>query len=252
MVAMPLIVINMGGEMVYILNQRLQAQSVQDEKSKKVLQDVMKAMYSPLFIQELFKPQEMYTSASTKQIFEKLAHSSIMRLNKSSMDKLYDLMTMGFKRQIVTCPSPQHYLMVTLNHLESLKKLVDNPQVHELIQEAIKKTITTYSTLTSGQWMVLKQCLMRYLQDKKVKVSLFLQQNLQASEGTLILKNEGNLPYGTEKPGYIRVLEGGSVVNTRTFELDFGGNYGTCDEPIDTGCVLGLNMYNKVSLLEIT
>ena len=70
--AMPIIVLNMGGEMVYILNQRLQAQSVQDEKAKKVnwprknwrkirsctsflckqvLQDVMKAMYSPLFVQ---------------------------------------------------------------------------------------------------------------------------------------------------------------------------------------------------------
>ena len=98
---MPLIVLNMGGEMTYILNQRLQAQSVQDEKAKKVLQDVVRAMYSPIFIDELFKPQSMYSTSSTKQIFEKLAHSSIMRLNKSSMDKLYDLMCMGFKYQII-------------------------------------------------------------------------------------------------------------------------------------------------------
>jgi hypothetical protein len=85
---MPIIVINMGGEMVYILNQRLQAQTVQEDKSKKVLQDVVRAMYSPLFISELFKPQDMYSVVSTKQIFEKLAHSSIMRLNKSSMEKV--------------------------------------------------------------------------------------------------------------------------------------------------------------------
>ena len=52
------------------------------------------------FIRELFKPQEMYTSSSTREIFNKLAHSSIMRLNESSMDKLYDLMTMGFKHQV--------------------------------------------------------------------------------------------------------------------------------------------------------
>ena len=86
--AMPIIVINMGGEMIYILQQRLQAQNVPADKAKKVLLDVVKAMYSPLFLSELFKPQEMYTAASTKQIFEKLAHSSIMRLNKSSMDKV--------------------------------------------------------------------------------------------------------------------------------------------------------------------
>lgn len=103
--------------MVYILHQRLQAQTVQDEKAKKVLQDVVRAMFSPLFIIELFKPQEMYSTASTKQIFEKLAHSSIMRLNKSSMDKLYDLMTMGFKYQMASSASPEQYLHVTLNHL---------------------------------------------------------------------------------------------------------------------------------------
>ena len=74
--------------MVYILQQRLNAQKVPDDKAVKVLQDVVRAMYSPLFITELFKPQEMYTSNSTKQIFEKLAHSSIMRLNKSSMEKV--------------------------------------------------------------------------------------------------------------------------------------------------------------------
>jgi hypothetical protein len=44
---MPLVVINMGGEMVYILEQRLFAQNVGPDKSKKVLQDVLRTMYSP-------------------------------------------------------------------------------------------------------------------------------------------------------------------------------------------------------------
>lgn len=36
--AMPIIVLNMGGEMIYILHQRLQAQQVPEEKSRKVLE----------------------------------------------------------------------------------------------------------------------------------------------------------------------------------------------------------------------
>ena len=142
---MPLIVLNMGGEMTYILNQRLQAQSVQDEKARKVLQDVVRAMYSPTFVVELFKPQAMYSTTSTKQIFEKLAHSSIMRLNTSSMDKLYDLMCMGFKYQIITCNSPQQYLQITLNHLETLKSLLQNDEACDLIQLAIDKCIALYT-----------------------------------------------------------------------------------------------------------
>ena len=39
--AMPIIVLNMGGEMVYILNQRLQAQNVPDEKARKVLEGIL-------------------------------------------------------------------------------------------------------------------------------------------------------------------------------------------------------------------
>ena len=54
-------------------------------------------MYTPMFLDELFKPQEVYTASATKQIFEKLAHSSIMRLNKTSMDKLYALFFIGKK-----------------------------------------------------------------------------------------------------------------------------------------------------------
>ena len=115
--AMPIVVLNMGGEMVYILHQRLQAQTVNSEKADKVLQEVVKAMFSPLFIDELFKPQEVYSNASTRQIFEKLAHSSIMRLNKVSMDKLYDLMCMGFKYQVISLTCPQQYVQLTLVHL---------------------------------------------------------------------------------------------------------------------------------------
>ena len=36
-----------------------------------------------------------------KAMFEKLAHASIMRLNPASMDKLYDLMTMAVKHQVI-------------------------------------------------------------------------------------------------------------------------------------------------------
>jgi len=243
--AMPIIVLNMGSEMVYILSQRLQAQSVQEDKSKKVLQDVMKAMYSALFIQELFKPQEMYSSASTKQIFEKLAHSSIMRLNKNSMDKLYDLMTMGFKRQILSCNCPQQYLMVTLNHLESLKRLVDDPGVHGLIQTAIDKSVAMYANLSWGQFFDLKLALMRYLQDKKVKVSLFLQQSLQTPEGVLVLSPDGNLPRATEIPGKIRVYEGNNLIATTRFETNLALSCYECSDCLDLSCKLGLNLYLK-------
>ena len=126
MYAMPLVVVNMGGEMVYILAQRLQAQNVAVDKSQRVLQDVIRTMYNKMFIDELFRPQDVYSMHSVRQIFDRLAHSSIMRLNESSMDKLFDLMTMGFKYQMLACSYPQELLHVTLNHLYQLRAKVED------------------------------------------------------------------------------------------------------------------------------
>ena len=44
-----------------------------------VLQDVVRTMYNPKFIAELFRGQDVYSMQSTRQIFDRLAHSSIMR-----------------------------------------------------------------------------------------------------------------------------------------------------------------------------
>ena len=121
----PYLIINLGGEMVFILDQRLRSQNVSPEKSQKVLQDIIKEMFSDKYVNEVFKPQHMYTLIETRQIFVKLAHSSIMRLNESSMQKLFDLMLMGFKLQTVQSCYPEEIFYVTLQHLNVMQSMID-------------------------------------------------------------------------------------------------------------------------------
>ena len=94
---LPFVVLNLGSEMVYILDQRLRSQDVAQDRSIKVLDDIVKNMLADQFVVELFRPQAMYKMTATKEIFKKLAHSSIMKLNETSMQKLFDLMVMGLK-----------------------------------------------------------------------------------------------------------------------------------------------------------
>ena len=66
---------------------------------------VMKAMFEKLTNEStafIFTPSNgcCYRRVM-KAMFEKLAHASIMRLNPASMDKLYDLMTMAVKHQVI-------------------------------------------------------------------------------------------------------------------------------------------------------
>ena len=48
-----------------------------------------------------FLSQPLYAPESLRQIFDRVAQCSVMRLNKESMDKLYDLMIMVCKFQVI-------------------------------------------------------------------------------------------------------------------------------------------------------
>ena len=107
--------------MVYVLQQRLRAQAVEEHKARRVLVDVVSALLRPAFVDELFRPQEAYGVRATRQVFDRVVHTSIMRLNKPSMDKLFDLMTTGVKLQVLACPSPRDLLSVCLAHVDGLR-----------------------------------------------------------------------------------------------------------------------------------
>jgi len=227
--AMPIITINLGGEMIYILHQRLRAQKVPLDKESKVLREVITAMYSSDFIEQLFKPQPMYTLASTRQIFDKLAHSSLMRLNKTSMDKLYDLMIMSFKHQMVHTPHVYSALHVSMLHLQAMRSIVGTEPSQASLRELLDATENQFMSLyrpggacgSEGQLMALRVSLLRFVQDRKVKASLFLQKNIQGNDGMFILSVKGALPYGVEVPGAAYQLSGRSRREYRLSETPF-------------------------------
>ena len=100
----------MGGEMLYILQQRLQAQTIPTDKSERgtalpstpprhsstltqpnslsrlppsalsrsaVLQDVVSTMFAQKFIDELFRPERVYAAGITRQIFDRLGECCV-------------------------------------------------------------------------------------------------------------------------------------------------------------------------------
>ncbi|KAF0737260.1 hypothetical protein Ae201684_006436 [Aphanomyces euteiches] len=249
MLTMPMILINMGGEMLYVLDQRLKAQNIAGDKSVKVLVDVVKTMYNTKFISELFKPHHMYSNVSTRQIFDRLAHSSIMRLNQSSMDKLYGLMRMGFKYNILACSSADQLVQVTMNHLRSIKEIVPLEEATVLIEDAIVLTANTYGNMSHGNFLLLKQSLCRFFQDVRIKVSLFLQSEIQNGDGSFVIRSDGPTATGGDVPGTIRYYSSsGKLEDDDTVELhNARGAVPYDDKPIlsrdPSLCPYGENLY---------
>ncbi|XP_069612981.1 protein OSCP1 isoform X2 [Ranitomeya imitator] len=257
---LPLLFINLGGEMLYILDQRLRAQNIPPDKAKKddwtdeerqrVMNDIITTMFNKKFMEELFKPQELYSKKALRTVFDRLAHASIMRLNQASMDKLYDLMTMAFKYQVLLCPRPKDILLVTFNHMDAIKDFIrDSPSILNQVDETFRQLIDMYNCLPAGEFQLIRQTLLVFFQDMHIRVSIFLKDKVQNSNGRFVLPTSGPVPWGTEVPGLIRIfsLKGEEL---KRAEFQNGGNYvsplreGSYDLFGDRVLKLGTNMYS--------
>ncbi|XP_038580531.1 protein OSCP1a isoform X1 [Micropterus salmoides] len=246
---LPLVFINLGGEMLYILDQRLQAHNTSEDNSEKVLNDIVGTMFSKAFMDELLKPQQLYSHRTMKTVLTRLAHASIMRLNPASMDRLYELMVMAFKYQVFLCPRPKDLLLISYNHIDTIRELVkDTPVVVHQVDETHRKIIEVYSPLSEGEFQLLRQTLLIFLQDMHVRVSLFLKNLVQKPNGRFALSTSGPVPHGTDVPGLIRTFDrkGREV---RRSEFPTGGSYtspireGSFELHGDRVIRLGLNIY---------
>ncbi|XP_075907635.1 protein OSCP1a [Nelusetta ayraudi] len=246
---LPLVFVNLGGEMLYILDQRLRAHNTSEDNSEKVMNDIVGTMFSKAFIDELLKPQHLYSHRTMKTVLTRLAHASIMRLNPASMDRLYDLMIMAFKYQVFLCPRPKDLLLITYNHIDTIRELVkDTPTVVNTVDETHRKIIETYSRLSDGEFQLLRQTLLIFFQDIHVRVSLFLKSQVQNPNGHFVLQTSGPVPHGIDVPGLIRIFDcrGKGV---RRCEFPSGGSYtspireGSLDLRGDRVTKLGTNMF---------
>lgn len=236
--------------MLYVLDQRLRAQNIPGDKARKVLNDIISTMFNRKFMDELFKPQELYSKKALRTVYDRLAHASIMRLNQASMDKLYDLMTMAFKYQVLLCPRPKDVLLVTFNHLDAIKGFVqDSPTIIHQVDETFRQLSEVYGKLSEGEFQLIRQTLLNFFQDLHIRVSTFLKDKVQNSNGRFVLPVSGPVPWGTEVPGVIRVF---SVKGKEVKKMKFrhGGDYvaaqkeGSFELYGDRVLKLGTNMYS--------
>ncbi|KAG7500508.1 hypothetical protein JOB18_020727 [Solea senegalensis] len=213
------------------------------------MNDITATMFSKDFVDELLKPQQLYSHRTLKTVLTRLAHASIMRLNPASMDKLYELMLMAFKYQVFLCPRPKDLLLITYNHIDTIRELVkDTPVVVNQVDEMHRKMIEVYSSLSEGEFQLLRQTLLIFFQDMHVRLSLFLKNKVQNPNGRFALSTSGPVPHGIYVPGLIRVFDSKGR-EVRRSQFPTGGTYSSS---VKEGCfelrgdrviTLGVNMY---------
>ena len=58
---LPLLFLNLSGEMIYIFDQRLRAQEIPEDRAKKAMQELLENILDENLTSELFKFQDMFT-----------------------------------------------------------------------------------------------------------------------------------------------------------------------------------------------
>merc|ERR1719387_1359214 len=152
-------------------------------------------------------------------------------------------MAMGFKYQIISCTVPREMVDVTMNHLDALKRLVGaNQQLVDLLDECVRQMTLAYSQMSTADFNAMRQSLCAFFQDRKVKVSLFLHDNTQSHDGSIVVPSQGTLPPEQLTPGIVRYFEGGVEVRREQCAVVSASSWAPSGGMRTT---LGSNLYEK-------
>lgn len=188
---------NLGGEMIYILHQRLIAQKISPSKSTQVLSDIVNSFVQSRKLEMSsfygFTSYDHLNLGKMKCVFESILSSSpTMKLTQSSFDKLYDLMVGVFKYQLVSCPFPSSLYHVTLNHLNSIGQMSQNfdSKITKKVHSLHDSFVSSFSQLTRFEWSVLRSILLtNVFATVRTRISVLLKEGVQDMEtGSYVIK----------------------------------------------------------------
>ncbi|EYB88229.1 hypothetical protein Y032_0250g138 [Ancylostoma ceylanicum] len=192
--------------------------NISEEKGDLVLHDIISQTLKQKYLHEIFKPQNMFSRRHMRAMFERLAHSSIMRLSESSMEKLFDLTLMMTKYQIQSVVMPEQILTVTMNHLSGMRRIAkQEDDIQELIRNAHAMFLMLYGPVPITEWNLIRHQMLNFFQDCRVKVSVLLRDEKQFDDGHFVYlpqKDPIELPPDVEPPGITKYYENGEFVKS--------------------------------------
>ncbi|XP_031837286.1 organic solute carrier partner 1 [Nomia melanderi] len=232
----PILYLNMGGEMLYVLQQRLKAQKISADKSVQVLEGVTTALLNPKILSSIFEEGSLSGMPALRSTLEGVVLSSIVKLDTNSMDKLFDLMIMMVKYQLTAATGPKEVILLTLNHTDAMRDMVNNSTTQRCLGMLHQMIIDIYEDLTCDEvWNIRCDCL-KELELYCVRVSILLRFGLQNDDGSFnITSREYDEKYEENKSDF-------SDMKLRDMHRKTSSD-GSFNLYGERGTLLGKNMY---------
>lgn len=116
-----------------------------------VINDIIAASFDCPF---LFASTSIINRDILNKIIYCAVHSSIMRLNESSMDKLMGLIETSVKMQMLSANGPRQVLLLTLNHLDSIRELASTNQLKQRIDLVQHNFYQVIINILTNSWLL--------------------------------------------------------------------------------------------------
>ncbi|XP_013112267.2 protein OSCP1 [Stomoxys calcitrans] len=183
------IIVNLGCEMLYVIDQRLKAQKIAADKSKQVLHDVTSVLLEPKFIESLIvgsssEGGQLLAEEHCKFMLKDIATCSLMRLDEVSMDKLWNLMTMIYKWQLFHTKYQYQLMDITFRHLASIAQLYPEEKYALLIDYTKNTLLDFWNSCTDDEQNRIYATNIWWLDGFSIKISLLIRLGFQAMDGT--------------------------------------------------------------------
>ena len=187
--AFQLLYLNLGGELLYVLRQRLAAQQVSTEKVRQVLEHIISYFVSSrhFWLQTFLSSDErVLRQDSLKQCLQSVVSASpIMKLTHGSYEKLYELIVAVFKWQLMMSPLPSSLMHVSMRHVSGMldAAVTVGPGLRHVVQGMQLSLQNQLSGLNQYQWSVLRQVLLsQFFAGVHTRVSILVRQQKQVLE----------------------------------------------------------------------
>jgi hypothetical protein len=166
-------------------------------------------------------------------------------------------MVMAVKYQVSLISKPKHLILVTLNHLDTVIPFIDdNKLCLDLIENCYKLIFNHYTTLTNDcEFEFIRNTILNFFQDIKIKVSVFLREKVQNWNGSFILFKDGPVASGSNVPGTITYYNDDmSIYKEAKFNpgcyYDPPEKEGSYERTGKRHTKLGLNIYSSKKLID--
>lgn len=156
-----------------------------------VLRDLTNVLLDPKLIVQLLNPhpcQGILTAQQCRILLTDIACCSLMRLDMTSMDKLWDLMVMLLKWQLqLIHDNPNRLLELTFRHMDGIGKLMPEMKKTILIDNTKRALIELWDTYNEADKVEVVAKLDNWMKPFNVKISILIRLAFQRHDGTFEL-----------------------------------------------------------------